>query len=97
MASSRTGTTAWKTVRARALRRDERNGVTHCRYCYSALDYKVGLKPNSAEPDHIIPHSRGGQDVLENLQSICRRCNQSKSNGQAPKTAYRPVNTSRKW
>ncbi|WP_038463642.1 HNH endonuclease signature motif containing protein [Arthrobacter sp. PAMC 25486] len=97
MASSRTGTTAWKKVRAQALRRDEHNGVTQCRYCWCQLDYKVGLRPNSAEPDHILAHSLGGQDVLENLITICRRCNQSKGDNQAPKTAYKPVKTSRRW
>lgn len=25
--------------------------------------------------DHIVPRSRGGQDVLENLQTLCTECN----------------------
>jgi 5-methylcytosine-specific restriction endonuclease McrA len=32
------------------------------------------------EVDHIVPASRGGQTVLENLQTLCFRCNRGKSN-----------------
>ena len=28
--------------------------------------------------DHIIPHSRGGEDTYENLQTMCRSCNSAK-------------------
>ena len=30
--------------------------------------------------DHIIPRSRGGPDELENLQTMCFRCNEAKGN-----------------
>ena len=32
------------------------------------------------EIDHIIPVSKGGKTVPENLQTLCWRCNRSKSN-----------------
>lgn len=28
--------------------------------------------------DHIIPEARGGETTLENLQTLCRRCNSAK-------------------
>lgn len=28
--------------------------------------------------DHIMPRSRGGKDAIDNLQTMCRECNQSK-------------------
>ena len=31
------------------------------------------------EGDHIVPWSKGGKTVLENLQMLCRRCNAIKS------------------
>ena len=30
------------------------------------------------EPDHIIPMCKGGETTLENLQTLCRRCNGKK-------------------
>lgn len=31
------------------------------------------------EADHVIPLSKGGPDILENLQPLCRTCNASKA------------------
>ena len=32
--------------------------------------------------DHIIPWSKGGETVLENLQTLCSRCNLGKSDSE---------------
>jgi 5-methylcytosine-specific restriction protein A len=101
MATSRTGTSEWKTLRARAIRLARIRGITHCPICGVAFDYEHSKQPNSPEPDHIIPWARGGRNALENLRIICRRCNQSKGHREAPKTATvlaaKPLRTSRRW
>lgn len=33
--------------------------------------------------DHIIPHSWGGETILENLQCLCKDCNEGKKNWEA--------------
>jgi len=78
MGTSRTGTARWKHLRRQALRDAQHRGQTHCLLCPALLDYEVGRIPNSAEADHILPHSRGGQDTLDNIRIICRHCNQSR-------------------
>jgi 5-methylcytosine-specific restriction protein A len=99
MATSRTGTALWKNLVIRAKARAKRLGITHCRHCNTALNYEQGLLPNSAEPDHLIPYSMGGKDHIDNLEVICRQCNQSKGHRAAPKTRTTPppLKTSRKW
>lgn len=55
-----------------------------CEYCTSLTRY-------SASPfaiDHIIPRSRGGKTVLDNLALICQGCNGSKYNKV---TAFDPI------
>lgn len=49
-----------------------RDGFT-CVYC--------GRKPPEVElsPDHVVPFSKGGKTVLENLVTSCRQCNAGKA------------------
>lgn len=101
MATSRTGTSTWKKVRKRALHLAQAQGITNCPFCRCHLDYAVSLTPSSAEVDHIVPHSKGGQDVLANTRICCRNCNQSRGDRPAPKTVTilkaTPLKTSRAW
>ena len=44
-----------------------------CPICGGHFEYE------EMEGDHIVPLSRGGKTVPENLQMLCRRCNATKS------------------
>lgn len=93
MATSRTGTAQYKQWRRRVLAAARDSGVIQCPHCRVVLDYDRGLRPNSAEPDHILPHRWGGQNALENGRVLCRRCNQSRGDGVRPR--IRPRRQSR--
>jgi hypothetical protein len=60
--------------RDRALRRTlfERDGWV-CRYCGGRVD------EDTATLDHVVPVSRGGADVAENLATCCLLCNSIKA------------------
>jgi hypothetical protein len=48
-----------------------------CKYCSVSIHAEPHLL---LEVDHIIPVSRGGLSAEENLQTLCWRCNRTKSN-----------------
>lgn len=60
-------------LRMRVLKRDQ----YRCVKC--GADARAD-KTVKVEVDHIIPASKGGQPALENLQTLCFRCNRGKSN-----------------
>jgi 5-methylcytosine-specific restriction endonuclease McrA len=54
----------------------------HCQYCGTASD------PLSI--DHVVPRSRGGADVWENVTTACLACNVRKGN-RTPREAGMPL------
>lgn len=101
MATSRTGTGTWKRLRAAAIKQHIREGIGACRKCGVMLDYDTPQLPNSAEADHIVPYSQAGQDVIGNIEIICRLCNQRKGDGTRKRPRPAPVaiepTTSVRW
>lgn len=53
--------------RALVYKRDD----YECQYCGSKQDLTI---------DHVIPRSKGGQDIWENLVACCIKCNLKKGN-----------------
>ena len=51
-----------------------------CQYCH------VYFPPSLLTLDHVIPRSRGGTTVWENVASACKKCNTKKGN-QTPNEA----------
>lgn len=69
------GQRALMTARIRSFIKNRDNHM--CQYCSVSLAAEPHLL---LEVDHIIPVSKGGLSVIENLQTLCWRCNRSKSN-----------------
>ncbi len=57
----------------RVVRRDNFT----CRICGRNLVLHPGLE---LQVDHVVPWEQGGETVLDNLQTLCARCNRGKSN-----------------
>jgi hypothetical protein len=72
---SAAGQRALMTARLRTLikARDQHT----CRYCSVSLAAEPHLL---LEVDHVIPVSKGGMTTEDNLQTLCWRCNRTKSN-----------------
>lgn len=69
----------WDKRRARILRRDK--GL--CQECLrNGILTAVGDKPFSAWCDHIVPKAEGGADDDGNLQTLCRKCHQAKTDAE---------------
>lgn len=49
-----------------------------CQVCHKANRITA-----ATEVDHIVPKSRGGTDVPQNLQAICKQCHQLKTHREA--------------
>lgn len=60
-------------LRLKILNRDN----FRCVFCGKSPATDFGTKLHI---DHIIPFSKGGQSILENLQTLCEECNLGKSN-----------------
>lgn len=90
MAASRTGTGKWKTIAKQVRANALDQGLTRCPLCRVGLDWEYAARPNSPEVDHIVPHSQGGPDSIENCRVICRKCNQTLG-GALTKRKPRPV------
>jgi hypothetical protein len=60
-------------LRIKILSRDK----FKCVFCGKSPATDIGTKLHI---DHIIPFSKGGKSILENLQTLCEECNLGKSN-----------------
>jgi len=99
VATSRTGTALWKKLSAAAKWQAQQNGQDQCPHCHVILDYVTPKQPNSAEADHIVPHSLGGTDTMDNIEVICRHCNGSKGKRSKPRSIRHaaPIRNTGRW
>lgn len=74
-AKSAAGQRALMTAKFRGYIKDRDDHT--CQFCGVSLAEQEHLL---LEVDHIVPVSKGGLSVEENLQTLCWRCNRSKSN-----------------
>ena len=63
----------------------------NCVLCSESVVLKPLDHPRAATIDHIVPLSRGGADVIVNMQLACLECNQKK--GDMTMEEYLPAQT----
>lgn len=64
----------WTELAAACKKRDNYT----CRQC--GYHHTEGRKKRHLHADHIVPLSRGGPNKLSNLQTLCARCHEQKTN-----------------
>jgi 5-methylcytosine-specific restriction endonuclease McrA len=75
-----------KLSRRNILERDEHC----CQYCGRRLD------SSALTIDHVVPRSRGGQTVWENVVAACNLCNDRKGDRNPEEAAMRPLRPPRR-
>ena len=73
LSSGRTGTTAWKVLRAKTLQRDGHMCQVRGPRC----------EIQAVAVDHVVPVSRGGADDLANTRAVCKPCHDALTAAQA--------------
>lgn len=64
----------WTELAAACKKRDNYT----CRNC--GYQKREGFKNRKLHADHIIPLSKNGKNKLSNLQTLCDRCHETKTN-----------------
>jgi len=65
-----------------------------CHICGEYLKDNTVLQntlENMPSVDHIIPRSKGGNDLPNNLKTACLKCNKSRGNKELPESYYTPT------
>ena len=85
----------WRQLRLLVLARDN----YLCQQCK-----REGRITPGNQADHIIPKSQGGQDEIDNLQTLCTECHMDKTireSGRVPRETYTvdgyPINHNHHW
>ena len=77
LSGASSGTTAPAARSPRSIPQDVKIAVAVrdgglCQHC--------GTSSGPMQYDHVVPYSMGGDNSVENIQLLCRRCNAAKSN-----------------